>query len=93
MRDSLAMGKAPWAVNGFGSTFFHKKVEEKNGSFSLSLFGAQKATKKAVTIKGALPCASYPGPLAGFHPPLRFGLRGPPRAENRAKRGNRNIAT
>ncbi|MFN4914749.1 MAG: hypothetical protein ACK5FT_05490 [Sphingomonadales bacterium] len=28
MRDSPAQRKAPWAVNGFGSTFFHKKVEE-----------------------------------------------------------------
>jgi hypothetical protein len=30
MRASLALRKAPWAVNGFGSTFFHKKVEEEN---------------------------------------------------------------
>jgi hypothetical protein len=27
MRDSPVQRKAPWAVNGFGSTFFHKKVE------------------------------------------------------------------
>jgi len=29
MRDSPVPGKAPWAVNGFGSTFFHKKVVER----------------------------------------------------------------
>jgi len=29
MRASHALRKAPWAVNGFGSTFFHKKVEER----------------------------------------------------------------
>jgi hypothetical protein len=29
MRDSSVKRKAPWAVNGFGSTFFHKKVEEE----------------------------------------------------------------
>ena len=29
MRDSPVQRKAPWAVNGFGSTFFHKKVEER----------------------------------------------------------------
>jgi len=29
MRDSPVSRKAPWAVNGFGSTFLHKKVEEK----------------------------------------------------------------
>ena len=27
MRDSHKQRKAPWAANGFGSTFFHKKVE------------------------------------------------------------------
>ncbi len=27
MRDGSVTRKAPWAANGFGSTFFHKKVE------------------------------------------------------------------
>jgi hypothetical protein len=30
MRDSPKQRKAPWAANGFGSTFFHKKVDGKN---------------------------------------------------------------
>ena len=29
MRDRPVPVKAPWAVNGFGPTFFHKKVEEE----------------------------------------------------------------
>jgi hypothetical protein len=54
MRDSPAQRKAPWAVNGFGSTFFHKKVEKRkwNRRHGKRLVGLSPRKPSAKTNKG-----------------------------------------